>query len=45
MRSMAAEINRDRAAVVAALAYEWSNGTTKDFAHYNFRSSFSILGD
>ena len=29
MKSLAAGIERDRAAVVAALAYEWSNGTTE----------------
>jgi len=29
MKSLAAEIDRDRAAVIAALAYEWSNGTTE----------------
>ena len=29
MKSLAAGIERNRAAVVAALAYEWSNGTTE----------------
>ena len=29
MKSLAAGIERDRAAVAAALAYEWSNGTTE----------------
>ena len=29
MKSLAAGIERDRAAVTAALAYEWSNGTTE----------------
>jgi transposase len=29
MKSLVAGIERDRAAVVAALAYEWSNGTTE----------------
>jgi transposase len=29
MKSLAAGIERDRAAVVAALAYEWSNRTTE----------------
>jgi transposase len=29
MKSLAAGIVRDRAAVVAALAHEWSNGTTE----------------
>jgi transposase len=29
LKSLAAGIERDRAAVAAALAYEWSNGTTE----------------
>jgi transposase len=40
MKSLAAGIERDRAAVIAALAHEWSNGTTE--GHINLLKTLKM---